>query len=149
MYIINNTTGITTRASDGYIVDPAQFENDPERASYLAWIAGGNVPVTPAEYNEMQGNRITKFAFRNRFTVEEKVALEIAMLDQPTSTQEHRNISAILRVFMKDLENAQFVDLTRADIQQGVMFLVTLGIVTAERGAEILNTPIEDHELAN
>ena len=93
--------------------------------------------------------RITKFAFRNRFTVGEKVAIELASLDDPTAPIEQRQISAMLRVFIKDLENAQFVQLDRPDIQQGVMQLVALGILSTDRSNQILTTPPEDFELAN
>ena len=55
----------------------------------------------------------------------------------------------MLRVFIKDLENAQFVQLDRPDIQQGVMQLVALGILSTGRSNQILTTPPEDYELAN
>ena len=93
--------------------------------------------------------RITKFAFRNRFTAGEKVAIELASLDDPTAPIEQRQISAMLRVFIKDLENAQFVQLDRPDIQQGVMQLVALGILSTDRSNQILTTPPDDYELAN
>lgn len=93
--------------------------------------------------------RITKFAFRNRFSAAEKIALELASLDNPTLPMEQRQIAAMLRVFIKDLENAQFVQLDRPDIQQGVMQLVQLGILSHDRATHILTSPPEDYELAN
>lgn len=93
--------------------------------------------------------QITKFAFRNRFSTTEKVALELASLDNPTLPMEQRQIAATLRVFIKDLDSAQFVQLDRPDIQQGVLQLVVLGILTAERANQILSSPAENYELAN
>ena len=62
---------------------------------------------------------------------------------------EQRQIAAMLRVFIKDLENAQFVQLDRSDTQQGVMQLVQLGILSSDRATHILTSPPEDFELAN
>lgn len=115
---------------DGYTIE-AQTANP----NYL------DAPVNPT--------RITKFAFRNRFTAPEKVALELASLDNPMLPMEQRQIAAMLRVFIKDLENAQFVQLDRPDIQQGVMQLVQLGILSHDRATHILTSPPEDYELAN
>lgn len=111
-----------------------------------------NLPIPDGYTIEAQTanpTRITKFAFRNRFAASEKVALELASLDNPMLPMEQRQIAAMLRVFIKDLENAQFVQLDRPDIQQGVMQLVQLGIISHDRATHILTSPPEDYELAN
>lgn len=147
MYIINTSTGIVTRISDNKQVAPAQSTEDPDYMDYVNWVAAGNSP-TEVSVPIMQSTKITRFAFRSRFSASEKVALEFAMMDDPNSSQQQRQIAAMLRVFMKDLDNAQFVVLDRPDIMQGVQMLVQLGVLTSDRATEILTSPVQPDELA-
>ncbi len=147
MYIINTSTGIVTRISDNKQVAPAQSTEDPDYMDYVNWVAAGNSP-TEVSIPIMQSTKITRFAFRSRFSASEKVALEFAMMDDPNSSQQQRQIAAMLRVFMKDLDNAQFVVLDRPDIVQGVQMLVQLGVLTSDRATEILTSPVQPDELA-
>lgn len=147
MYIINTSTGIVTRISDNKQVAPAQSTEDPDYMDYVNWVAAGNSP-TEVSVPIVQATKITRFAFRSRFSAAEKVALEFAMMDDPNSPQQQRQIAAMLRVFMKDLDNAQFVVLDRLDIVQGVQMLVQLGVLTSDRATEILTSPVQPDELA-
>lgn len=147
MYIINTSTGIVTRISDNKQVAPAQSTEDPDYVEYVNWVAAGNAP-TEVSVPIMQATKITRFAFRSRFSATEKVTLEFAMMDDPNSSQQQRQIAAMLRVFMKDLDNAQFVVLDRPDIVQGIQMLVQLGVLTADRADEILTSPVQPDELA-
>lgn len=89
---------------------------------------------------------ITRLAFRNRFTMAEKVALEIAALDNPAATMAERQNAAALRAHMKDQENAQFIDLDDPVTRGGVQSLETSGLLGAGRAAVILDTPVSDVE---
>lgn len=71
---------------------------------------------------------ITRLALRNRFTFAEKVAIETAA-----------ETSASLRVLLKDLESATFIDLARPDTIAGMQVLESMGILAAGRSAEIMN----------
>lgn len=90
--------------------------------------------------------RVTRLAFRSRFTQAEKVALEIASLDNPAASMPARTQAAGLRVAMKDQENATYIDLDRADTRAGTIMLETAGLLAAGRALEILDAPIEAHE---
>lgn len=147
MYALNLATGIVTRISDSKQVAPAQSVDDPDYMDYVAWVGAGNSP-TEVNIPVMQSVKITRFAFRSRFSATEKVALEFAMMDDPNSSQQQRQIAAMLRVFMKDLDNAQHVVLDRPDIVQGVYMLVQLGVLTEARANEILTSPVQPDELA-
>ena len=92
--------------------------------SIIKWEA----PVVPA-------TRITRLAFRNRFTFAEKVAIETAA-----------ETDAALRVLLKDQEAATFIDFSRQDTQQGVQLLVSKNLITASRAAEILSLTIQPEE---
>lgn len=145
MYTINTSTGIVTRLADNKQVAPAQSIDDPDYMEYVTWVAQGNVP-TEVSVPIMESRRITKLAFRNRFTVAEKITLELASIDDINAPAQTRQLSAALRVYMKDLETASFVDLERSDTQAGVLQLATVGLLTAERANSILNDPIQPHE---
>ena len=71
--------------------------------------------------------RITKLAFRNRFTDLEKLALYTAA-----------ESSVQLRVYLDDLSAAEFVDLDCPATVAGVQALEQAGIIGAGRAAEIL-----------
>ena len=89
---------------------------------------------------------ITTLAFRNRFTLAEKVTLEIASLDNPAAAMSVRQQAAALRASQADTNAATYIDLDRADTRAGVTSLETAGIIASGRALQILNaatTPIE------
>ena len=92
--------------------------------------------------------RITRLAFRNRFTAGEKVALEMAALDDPTAPMAQRQQAAMLRANLADTAAATFIDLARPDTRAGVQMLETAGLLAVGRALEILDAPIEAHERA-
>lgn len=93
-----------------------------------------------------QDYRITRLAFRERFTTAEKVALELASLDDPSAAPEARQMKAALRVYMKDLDSASWVDLQSAATRGGVTQLEMLGLIADGRATEILDAPVRDEE---
>ena len=95
-------------------------------------------PVPGVSVEPYYGTRITRLAFRNRFTFAEKVALETAA-----------ESNATLRVMMKDQESATCIDLGRQDTIDGVNALVGLTLLTEERATEILTTPVQEIEAYN
>ncbi len=104
----------------------------PSKETLDAWIAS----------NEADTSRhITVLALRNRFTTSEKIAIDLASLDNPNATMEQRALAAGVRVMMADIAVATFIDLDRADTRAGVQALETYGIIGAGRAAQILDTP--------
>lgn len=93
--------------------------------------------------------RITKLAFRNRFTQSEKVAIEIASLDNPAQSMQARAQAAALRASQQDVAVATFIDLTRPDTRAGVQALEAAGLLAAGRAAVILDTPPSAEEVWN
>ncbi|WP_422846859.1 hypothetical protein ACOYR4_12865 [Acidovorax sp. M14] len=89
---------------------------------------------------------ITKLAFRNRFTRAEKVAIEMAALDNPAAPLAQRQQAAALRADLKDQQDATYIDLARADLQAGVQALEAAGLLAAGRAEQILTAPITDIE---
>lgn len=89
---------------------------------------------------ENQGWQITKLAFRQRFTPQEKAGIEIASLDNPSAPMEQRALAASLRSNQQDIQAATYIDLQRADTRAGVMALEQYGLIGTGRATIILDT---------
>ena len=73
-------------------------------------------------------SKLTKLQFRKRFTAAEKVAIYEAAVT-----------NAGLRVFIDDIQSAEFVDLEDVDVIAGVDLLADNGLIPEARAAEILH----------
>lgn len=91
---------------------------------------------------------ITKLAFRNRFTTVEKVAIDLAGIDNPSESMNIRQQSAMIRVAQADMAAASYIDLDRPDTRQGVIILESAGILSPGRALEILDTEVLEIERA-
>lgn len=80
--------------------------------------------------------KITKLAFKQRLTQEERIQIRTAASANPV-------------VFdFEDLVNsATFIDLTRSDTIAGLTQLEAAGLLATGRANEILTAPVQDHEL--
>ena len=114
----------TDLVSDSGDAIPSQEELD-------TWIA--------AHPNGLSGTKITKLAFRQRFTIMEKVGVEMACLDNPGASDTVREQSALVRVYIKDLDNASWVDLADQNTIDGVTLLESAGILATGRSDQILD----------
>lgn len=120
----------------------------------IVWDAGNALPSkqTLDEYiavnagNASSGTRVTVLAFRNRFTMDEKIATELAAVDNPSAAMAARQLAAAVRVLSRDTESATFIDLSRTDTRNGVMMLEQYGIIGAGRALAILDSPVTDVE---
>ena len=121
---------------DEYIATPPDF--DVERMGEYVY-ADGTLSIRP-------DTRITKLAFRNRFTGPEKIAIEFAGLDDPSATMAKRLQSAALRANQSDLNAATFIDLQRPDTRAGVQMLEAAGLLAEGRALEILDAAIASEE---
>ena len=111
--------------------------------------AAAGVPVfvdAPAQPLGGSPRRITKLAFRNRFTKAEKAGIEFAALDDPTAPIAQRQQAAVLRADLKDQEQANFIDLDDEGTRTGVQTLEAAGLISVGRAVEILDAPVQDTE---
>lgn len=127
-HILSNGVIVNTLAADQSFVE----EHYPNQ-----WqLASAPPPIDAAEPTD---TRITRLAFRNRFTTAEKVALELAALDNPSATMAQRQQSAALRAHLKDLDAASWVDLTRPETAAALQMLEASGLIDEGRAAAILD----------
>jgi hypothetical protein len=142
MKLIIQQNRIAATATDAYtgpgafIDAPADF--DITRMGEYVYAAGMLV-LAP-------DTRITRLAFRNRFTQAEKVALEIAALDDPAATPAQRQQAAAIRVYLSDVNAATFIDLSSDGTRDGVEALEAGGLIGVGRALEILDAPVQAHE---
>lgn len=142
MKLIIQNSRIAATATDDYtgpdefITAPPDF--DPARMGEYVY-QDGVLTIHP-------DTRITKLAFRNRFTSAEKVAIEFACLDDPAAPMPQRLQSAALRANQADLAAAAFVDLSRPDTRTGAQMLETAGLLAEGRSLEILDAQILPEE---
>lgn len=147
MYTINAHTGVVTRDSDGAVCAPVQSIEDPLFVEYTNWVNAGNTPNTYYPPEPTPVVFITKFSFRNRLTSAEKVTLEMATLDDPTQPLPVRQMAAALRVYLRDLEQAEYVDLSSPEMITGMQQLVAMGLLSQDRVTAILTDPIQPKEI--
>lgn len=91
--------------------------------------------------------RITKLSFRQRFLQAERVAIEIASLDNPAADMSVRAQAATLRSYLKDIDAASHVDLNFPSTRAGVQLLEAAGLIGQGRAAVILDTPPTEEEI--
>lgn len=78
---------------------------------------------------------ITRLAFRRRFTLPERIAIESAAQS-----------SAAVRVLVGDMAAAEAIRLNDPDTIAGIGMLESEGLIAAGRADEILNAPIQPIE---
>lgn len=131
-YAIYPARGVVVRIADGVVVAPAQSVEDPDYLAYVAWVEAGNAPALGVEPDPTP-RILTKLAFRRRFTLAERIAMDGAP-DNPALPAEAR---AALRTMARDLELAEEIDLDDSDVIAGLALLEQLGIIASGRAAEV------------
>ena len=120
----------------------------PAEGVSIGWAYSNGEFTPPASDEPVEADRrITRLAFRKRFTQGEKVALELAALDDPSATPAQRAQAAALRAYLKDVDAATFIDLADAHVAAGVQTLEAAGLLAAGRAAEIVTAPVTPDEL--
>ena len=77
--------------------------------------------------------KLTRLEFRWRYTLAEQIAIETAMTTHADTT-----VRATLRVLSASLAEATEIDVTDPRTVQGVQYHAALGLIAADRVAEIL-----------
>ena len=94
------------------------------------------IRVNAAIGNLSNGTRITVLAFRKRFTLEERVALE-----------KRAREDSLIRVFLDDVAAATYIDLTDPELKECLEAAAALDVIEVNRVSEILDTPATEAEL--
>lgn len=81
---------------------------------------------------------ITKLAFKQRFTTEERIAIRTAA-----------SVNPIVYDFQDLVDSATYIDLERPDTVAAVNALEQYGLIAEGRAAEILSPPVNEDERWN
>lgn len=79
---------------------------------------------------------LSAYRFKRRFTQSERVAIRKAAATSPA-----------IYDYMDMLDTAPSVNLTDTLTQDGIKSMAMMGLLTAGRAAEILDTPVSDEEM--
>lgn len=149
------TIDYITAIAQGFPGVGVSCSGDPFNYVDIVWESGLPLPSKEALDAWITSNsstteipKITVLAFRNRFTQQEKVAIDLASIDNPSADMSVRQLAATIRVMMADLASSTWVDLGRADTIAGVTNLETYGIIGSGRAQAILTTPPTPIEIA-
>lgn len=126
MYKLTYFENQIERLEDGAIIpfDPANRDYQ----EYIIWVNDGNTPE-PYVPPELPPVRIlTPLEFMNRFTYDEELAIETAAETSPQ-----------LRVWLRRSSAANEIDLDHHLTINGLSALVSAGLITEQRKAEILS----------
>lgn len=147
----------TYRATNLATHEVVEYEEPTARTEHLGqpWFLERMIPPPespglPPDVVPYTGSwRITKRAFRARFTEAEKIAVEIASLDDPVASMQLRGLAATLRARQREISDSPYVDLQFAPTREGTQVLENYGLLSPGRAAEILDTPPAIEELFN
>jgi hypothetical protein len=95
----------------------------------VGWTLVGNTLTPPPGYT-VSDMKLTKLAFRQRFTITELMGIYAAAAT-----------NVVVRIMMDNQGLAAYVDLSRSDTISGVGYLASLGLLTSDRMTAILTTP--------
>lgn len=93
------------------------------------------------------GKLISRIAFRNRLTDDEKINIELAALDIPNGQPAARRKQAKLRVLKEDVLSASKIDLSDARFIAAVNEMESEGLLGSGRAQAILTAPVREDEL--
>ena len=127
---------------NGFPTVMAVSNGDPYIYDSIEWTGGDAIPSQDDLDNWIKANpgantamHITKYQFRQLFTLNERVAVDMA----PTNTALPAQYRAILFTMNKDLELSEVVQLDNPQVAQGVQLLEQLTLIGAGRAARILS----------
>ena len=104
----------------------------------VGWLFNGST-LYP-DISSIPNTRITKLAFRQRFTVTEMTGLIAASFAQTPQ-------GYFLQYLMGNLQVATYIDLARSDTQAAIQALVGMGLLTQNRAIQILTATPTSTEL--
>lgn len=92
------------------------------------------------------GPFLSNYAFDMRYTLPERIAIK-RLADQRNPDGSYTDTALAVQVNIERAQKAKFVDTKLEATRKGVMQFVALGVLTEERALEILDAPIQPHEL--
>lgn len=138
-YAILDASGVVVNIVVAHTqIEPEWVEVPDDLAVEKGWTHDGTTFFSGSLDNE--DKKISQLAFLNRFTDSEAIAIDLASIGATVE-------AATIRRFMNKVNAAQYIDLKESDLIAGLNSLESSGLLASGRTIEILNNPIQQHEL--
>jgi len=95
----------------------------------------------PAFYTKM-----TRLAFRSRFSGDEKRGIKLASVINPAAAPQDQAMAADISNYMDDVRDAEHIDPQDPKTRGGLLLLEAIGLLDHGRALEILDAPIQPGE---
>lgn len=92
------------------------------------------------------GPFLSNYAFDMRYTLPERIAIK-RLADERNPDGSYTDTALAVQVNIERAQKAKFVNTQLEATRKGVMQFVALGVLTQERALDILDAPIQPHEL--
>ena len=92
------------------------------------------------------GPFLSNYAFDMRYTLPERIAIK-RLADERSADGTYTDTALAVQVNIERAQKAQYVDTKLQATRKGVMQFVTLGVFSEARALEILDAPIQPHEM--
>lgn len=112
------------------------------------WAYDGTTFTPPADPQPAPdaGPFLSNYAFDMRYTLPERIAIK-RLADERNPDGSYTDTALAVQVNVERAQKAKFVDTKLEATRKGVMQFVALGVLTQERALDILDAPIQPHEL--
>ena len=87
----------------------------------------------------VEDKKNTRLAFFNRFSDEKAIAIDLASIGATVE-------AAAVRLYLKKVDSATFIDLNDPKTRAGVIALETMGLIGPGRALDILDLPVQPSE---
>lgn len=118
-----------------------QYQNAMEVSPevQVGWVLLNGQLVDPANLKSTNNTLMTKGKFLDRFTIPELIAIE-------TYAASANAGAPVVKVLLRKLNESECVDVKYPVTVQGIMAMVSMGLLTPERADFIMNSPIQSYE---
>jgi hypothetical protein len=144
--------GYTVRVTDldgNTVVGAFEYTTTDTSPTPPAWLDPDPEVDPPPPADPPTEILISKVALLRRATLTERVALEMAQIDNPAAEIEQRQYAATMRVWMRELEIMKAINLVDPAVILGIQGLESSGLIGRGRAAEILSQVVADDEAPN
>lgn len=119
---------------------PGTFINEYEPGKFR--YEAGEAPAPVVFPNDRKDRKhITNLAFLKRFSDAEAIALDLASIGATVA-------AASIRRYLNLVNAARYIDLNRAETRAGVLALEAAGLLQQGRALQILDAPVQPHEIS-
>lgn len=148
--IVASEEFIALIAGDWDHIEPLDTAQEQALGVGIGWGWDGAQFVQPAaaepEPVPQLPRRLSVLAFRKRFTLSERAAIEWAAVDRADQSDAQRQQAAMLRATLADQAAASFIDLGDDTTVEGVLALQALGLLAEGRADAILGATVLPEE---